>query len=133
MNDFEPFLQRPQLRRIPPEWRREILEAARQRQPEEKPSVQAWWLAWLLPSPVAWAGVACAWLLILGLNLASRPSASEIAGLPAVSIEEIVTALNYQRQLVQELSRCENEPVAPPRQRPVPGACNGHTAQSSTV
>ena len=133
MKDFEHLLQRPQLRRVPSEWRREILDAARQRQPENQPSDLPWRLAWLWPSPVAWAGVACAWLLILGLNLASRPPASEIAGLPPVTIGGIATALIQQRQLVQELSRSENEPAEPPRKRHAPGACNGRAPHTAIV
>ena len=130
MNDFEHLLQRRQLRRVPPEWRGEILNAARQSKPEDQPSQLPWWLGWLRPSPIAWAGVACAWLLVLGLNVASRPSASEIAGFPPVSMEGIATALLQQRQLVQELSRSENEPATPPRKRHAPGACNWRAPQN---
>ena len=131
MNDFETLLQRQQLRRIPAEWRSKILYAAHQQQPEEKPSEHPWWLAWLWPSPVAWAGVACTWLLIIGLNLASRTPASEASSMASVSVKEVETALFQQRQLVQELFRSENEPAKPPRKHYVPGACNGRPQENA--
>ncbi len=133
MNEFEHLLQRQPLRRAPSEWRREILDAARHAQPEEKPSELPWWLAWLWPSPVAWACVACAWLLVIGLNIASRPAASETAALAPISAEGIEAALIEQRRLVQELFRAENEPAEPPRRRETPGACNGRTSQTQTA
>jgi hypothetical protein len=133
MNDFEHLLKRQPLRELPPEWRGEILSAARQNAPEEKTSQTPWWLAWLWPSPVAWACVACAWLVIIGLNFASRPPVYKTAVLASVSPQEIEMALVQQRQLVQELFRTETEPAEPPRNRRVPGACNGLATQTQTA
>jgi hypothetical protein len=133
MSEFEDYLRQQSQRRIPAEWRREILNAARQ-QPAAEATIQPpWWRAWLWPAPAAWAGVAGAWVLIIGLNLASRPSASELAGWSPGSPQEIRLALLHKRQLELGLFRSENEPAEPPRQRPSPGACNGRVAQNPIV
>lgn len=71
MDEFEQFLSHQPLRNVPPGWRREILA---DRQPA--------WREWLWPSPVAWATVAAAWLLILGLQLASRSAPTTGASTP---------------------------------------------------
>lgn len=63
MDEFEQFLSQQPLHGVPPGWRREIL-------PDRQPT----WREWLWPSPVAWATVAAMWLVILGLQLASRPT-----------------------------------------------------------
>jgi hypothetical protein len=133
MNDFEHLLKHQPLRGLPPEWRAEILNAARRREPVEKPAQTPWWLAWLWSSPVAWACVACAWVVIIGLNVASRPTAVETVALTSRSPQEIEMALIQQRQLVQELFRTETEPAEPPRRREIPGACNGRATQIQTA
>jgi hypothetical protein len=151
MNDFEDQLRDNSVRQIPPAWRQEILAAARQElaQKEESrcigtaepsgirrisnsaPPVKPWWISWLWPSPVAWAAVACAWLLIFGLDFASRPSHEETAALAAIPPEAIEKALIQQRQIVQELFRSGIEPAVPPRRRESsPGACNGYATQT---
>jgi hypothetical protein len=133
MNDFEHLLKRQPPRQLPPEWRGEILNAARQREPVEKPPQTPWWLAWLWPSPVAWACVACAWLVIIGLNLASQPPNGKTAALVSRSPQEIEMALIQQRQLVQQLFQSEAEPAEPPPNRRVPGACNDRATQIQTA
>ncbi|PYK58897.1 MAG: hypothetical protein DME21_14645, partial [Verrucomicrobia bacterium] len=73
--DFEKQLQRQPLRKIPAEWRGEILDAAR-RAHEPQPSQPAsWWRALLWPCPQAWAGLAAVWVLILALNSVTREPA----------------------------------------------------------
>jgi len=154
MNDFENRLKASQVRRVPGAWRQEILAAARKCSLDESrdgslrgsqgglrhalaqgeaPAQGAtpWWLAWLWPSPVAWAAVACAWLLIFGLDYASRPARSETAGLAAISPGAIEQALIQQQQIVQELFRAEREPVVPTRRRES-GACNGLVTEPRT-
>ena len=63
MDDFEQFLSRQPLRPIPPGWRNQILPARESR-----------WREWLWPSPVAWATLVAVWVVIIGLQLACRPS-----------------------------------------------------------
>lgn len=120
MTNFEQSLKANPIRRVPEKWREEILASARQQLVKKESPVPSlpWWMGWLWPSPVAWAAVACTWLLILGLNFASLPSSAEtsaaIAALPPGAIQK---ALLQQQQIVQELFRQELEPVAPPRRR----------------
>ena len=130
MIDFEDFLKQQPLRRIPAQWRGEILAAAKPPRAKEKPTQSPWWLAWLWPSPVAWAGVACAWLFIIGLNAGSRPSAVETRTVALISPQGIGAALVRQQGLVQELFRSLEEPAEPPRGRRAPGACNESSAQT---
>lgn len=81
---FEKRLQREPLRQIPPAWRGEILSAAR-RAASPKSSIPdprsvPGWRSWLWPNPLAWSGVAAAWLLIFALNfLAAESSPVSVA------------------------------------------------------
>ena len=63
-------------RALPPAWREEILATAEAARPRRSTVHQnhapAWWRALLWPRPVAWAGVAAAWVAILALNHAGR-------------------------------------------------------------
>jgi hypothetical protein len=61
MDKFEQLLSQQPLRSVPPGWRSQILPDRRSRCRE-----------WLWPSPFAWATVAAVWLVIVGLQLASR-------------------------------------------------------------
>ena len=118
-DDFEDFLASQPLRPIPPEWRAEILRAAREAAPE--PGVP-WWRALLWPSPLAWAGVGCAWVLVIAMNLASRPSArDEISGLPQGT--KILALIVQEQQSLIELSQLEARPTAPPR-KPMPAGAS---------
>ena len=125
MNDFEKQLQRQPLRTLPPEWRGEILRAA---VPAPAPprrlisnfKFQISNLLW--PCPQAWAGLAAAWLVILGLNFTSRTSPSP--GLTAAKADfplspQVLALLREQRALYSELlGRLEaSPPPAPPRPR----------------
>jgi len=58
------------------------------------------WRQWLWPCPRAWAGLAAAWLVILGMNLAagkgpSRPASARLA----VSRQELLELRRQQRML----------------------------------
>lgn len=77
MDDFEKYLSRQQMRSVPESWRGEILAQA-EAKPEEVAAEPAlpWWRQLFWPSPVVWSAVACAWVCIIGLNIASRPEAA---------------------------------------------------------
>ncbi|HWH70732.1 MAG TPA: hypothetical protein VNT26_15185, partial [Candidatus Sulfotelmatobacter sp.] len=121
------------LRSLPPDWRAEILRAARQAAPQ-RPSVNvsrpsrfaalnSLLASWLWPHPKAWAGLAAVWVVILGLNFATRePSGPELmarqAGPPSPQMREL---LQQQEQLLAELvgpiekpQASRSQPVAPP-------------------
>jgi hypothetical protein len=112
MDEFEQFLSKQPLRPVPPEWRRELLVAGAvlTRQP--------WWREWLWPSPAAWATLGCAWLVIIALNLAARPSAQETAKRTPATSSDIAVAFAEQRRLLAELTGLESvrrraQPVEP--------------------
>jgi hypothetical protein len=135
-DDFQHFLKRQPMRRIPPHWRAEILASAEPAPASKTSGETPWWLSWLWPSPVAWAGVACAWLLAVGLNNASRPSVSEIATLSSISPREIAEALVWQQRVITELFRPEDHreiSLEPMRRQPSPGAFNDHALRMKTT
>ncbi len=126
MNDeFEQFLAKQPLRPIPPEWRARILLSAESGKGERTEPGAPWWRALLWPSPIAWAGVLCAWVLIVGMNIASGPPAGDSAAAPAgAPPPDVITVIMQERQLVQDLSQLEIEPAEPPPRRSPSGACN---------
>ena len=116
---FEKQLERQPLRPVPPAWREEILSAARQalryahasRLTHHVParrtllSILSSQLSTLLwPHPRAWAGLAAAWLLVIGLQLAAHePAGPEIANQPARPSPQMRELLQQQEQLFAEL------------------------------
>jgi hypothetical protein len=137
MDDFEEILKRQSFRPLPPDLRAEILAAA---SAPAQPAVSAsskrvptsttprpWWSAWLWPSPYAWAALAAAWLVILGLNLAD--SSSRPAQFPGnfPSSPQFLALLVEQRRLLDELSRPAlahtTPPLDPDSRADSPGAC----------
>ncbi len=123
--EFEKFLSKQPPRGVPPEWRAQILESARARVRGEAETRVPWWRLLPWPSPVAWAGVGCAWVLIIGMNFAARSPAEETTSAPAaIPAGDFMALIAPERELVIELSQPEQQPAEPPRQRPQPGACN---------
>ena len=133
--DFEKRLQRQPLRQIPSEWRAEILSAARQaslaqhaprttqhaHRPASLLSTIHHQLSTLLwPHPVAWAGLAAVWLVILGLGYAMRePAPRAEVRYAAPPSPEMRAMLQPQAQLLAELVGPLEKPQA---QRPRPAA-----------
>lgn len=74
MDDFETHLSRQTMRAAPRSWRDEILAEANSGLDDGKDAPDSpWWRLLFWPSPVVGSAVACAWVCIIGLNLASRP------------------------------------------------------------
>jgi hypothetical protein len=82
--NLEQRLRETPFRRVPAEWRDGILPRR---------------TSWFWPSPYAWAAVAGAWVLILALQLASRP-APAVTSTPAGN----GAAWASRQQLLKELS-----------------------------
>jgi len=135
MDHFEEILKRQTFRSVPTDLRAEILASATAQpaavsaSPMRVPATtpQPGWSAWLWPSPYAWATLAAAWLVILGLNLAdssSRPAQTP-GNLP--SSPQFLALLVEQRRLLDELSRPTlahtTPPLNPDSHADSPGAC----------
>jgi hypothetical protein len=124
MSDQDPFEERLQsqpLRPVPPAWRDDILRVARAAaSPCVAPPApsRAWfsssWLSALLwPHPKAWAALAALWLLVLGLNFASRePSRPQEARRSVPPSPQLRQLLKQQQQLFAELIGPEEKPAA---------------------
>jgi hypothetical protein len=111
-DNFEERLRRQPLRTVPPDWRDEILRAAREAAtPATAPAASRrsrifmpWLCALLWPHPRAWAGLAAVWLVVLGLNFAARdpgrPDAMQQSAPPSPQMREL---LRQQEQMLAEL------------------------------
>ena len=106
-DQFEKRLQRQSVKPIPSAWRGEILEAAQAAVPGHASRIThhvPWWRELFWPCPQAWAALAAAWLLIVGLNVLSHDSlpptlASRVAP-PSPQIRDL---LKQQERLFAEL------------------------------
>ena len=138
VDDFEKRLQSQPLRQVPAEWREETLTAARQAsaaQPVPCPTRRARAASPLLstinsrlstllwPHPVAWAGLAAVWVVILGLSFTTRAATPHVARRGSSSSPRVFMAFQEQQRLLSELvgpremPAAERPKAAPPRPR----------------
>jgi len=109
-DEFENKLRAQPRRKIPPEWRREILAPLRRR--TEAPA--SWWRQLLWPHPAAWASLAVAWVAIFALNLAGAPEGESYAA-SKPSPDKLVAYQERQRlwaELALDLSRPPRKPLS---------------------
>ncbi len=134
-DDFEKRLQRQPIRQVPADWRDQMLAAAREAasaQPVPCPTARAHGLSGLLstinhqlsallwPRPAAWAGLAAVWLVILGLDLATRDAPQGVARRGSRPSPQVFMAFQEQQRLLTELIGPREAPVAePPKQAPL--------------
>src|SRR5271169_3464879 len=126
-DDFETRLQRQPLRQIPGEWRHDILSATRQASLHDHASrithhvppsrsllstLNHRLSTLLWPHPIAWAGLAAAWLVILGINLTTRDAATMAARHAAPVAPQVFMAFQEQERLLSELIGPRDTPVA---------------------
>jgi hypothetical protein len=109
-DDFEKRIQQQSLRKIPGEWRAEILAAVNspaRRGATKKISFlsifnsQLSTLLW--PHPKAWAGLAAVWVAILALNFSTRDHSEIVAKKSAPPSPEVVAELRQQKLMFAEL------------------------------
>ena len=120
-DNFEQKLQRQPLRRVPVEWREEILvaadvnrrqatscevgrgftSAAARRSPLSTLNAQLSTILW--PHPTAWAGLAAVWILIFAANFSVRDKAPVMAEKSAPPSPEVIVELKQQQRLLAEL------------------------------
>jgi len=134
MNEFEQRLRQTPLRSLPPEWRQDILAAAQPPTsvPARSQPTELWWTRLLWPYPRAWAGLAAAWVVILGLHLATREPAetTTAARAEATPGPEYRAQLQQQQQMLAELLG-PAEPREAARSRSTPGS--PHTWRQTTL
>jgi hypothetical protein len=100
---------------------REILLRQHQAASPKLDVIRAEGRAWLWPCPRAWTGLAAAWLVILGMNLAagkgpSRPASARLA----VSRQELLELRRQQRMLARLIAPGETAEMEPPKPVPSP-------------
>ena len=108
MSDFESELSRTPLRGVPPDWRGNILRAARA---AAEPPPSPWWRRWIAPQPLA---LAAAWGIIIALQVATPKESAR----PLTNLAEAKAQLHAQQTLLAELLQ---SPAPPPAQRPRQG------------
>jgi len=135
-DDFEKHLQRQPLRQVPAEWRDQVLSAARQAGRPRLASRAAGnglravlstlnsrlsTLLW--PHPAAWAGLAAAWVVIVGLSFTTRDTERHVARGVSSPSPQVFMAFQEQQRLLNELvgpreiPTAERPKAAPPRPR----------------
>jgi hypothetical protein len=90
------------------------------------------WRELVLPSRRIWAGLACAWVVIAVLNLASSEPATEVARDAKSPSQEEMQALIEQRQMLAQLIGPPSEP-ANAQKRSSPGQHSESAAQAAAA
>jgi hypothetical protein len=127
MNEFEQKLSRQSLRKIPGEWRAEILVAA---DVNRREGVRAFTSAATIrlrlreifwPAPAAWAALAAVWVFIFALNFSIRDKTPVVAEKVLPPSPEVVAELRQQKLLFAELiGSSDTREAEPPRFSPRP-------------
>jgi hypothetical protein len=123
MNEFEQKLSRQSLKKIPGEWRAEILTAAEsaispQKRNQDRSNLNPiLWLRELFwPHPKAWAGLAAVWVVILALNLSTRDDSQVVTKKSPSPSPEIVAEVRQQKLMFAQLiGSYEVRDAEPPR------------------
>jgi len=102
-DDFEKRLQRLPIRRIPSEWREQILQSAKQSTLDTRPPFlqQLSTVLWLKPK--AWAGLAAVWVVIFALQSTSQKHAGIVATVSPRQSSSLLMSLKEEQQTLVEL------------------------------
>jgi hypothetical protein len=128
MNEFEQKLSRQPLKKIPGEWRAEILRAAESAiRPQKRHRGGSnpnpiWWLRELFwPNPKAWGALAAVWIFIFALNFSMRDKTTMIAEKVSSPSPEMVAELRQQKLLFAQLiGSSDSREAEPPKFFPRP-------------
>jgi len=128
MNEFEQKLQCQPLRKIPGEWRADILrEGWRAAVPKNKwdagtasPPKWSWLSTMLWPHPKAWAGLAAIWIFIFAVNFSMRDKTPVVAEKAMPPSPEVAAELRQQKLLFAELIGPAETQVADRQKRFLP-------------
>jgi len=144
-SEFEQRLRRQPVKKVPGEWRAEILGAARaagvNRRKEEISreftfaATGGSWLSTishqlstlLWPHPKAWAGLAAVWVCILILNFSLREKPPMLAEKTPAPAPEIVSQLKQQQRMLAELIGAPEMQVADRQRLLAPKPRSGRT------
>ena len=96
------------------------------------PPANVLWRELIWPCRHVWAGVACAWLLIIGLNMASFERAPRVASKTEPRSGEELRAFIEQRQLLAQLTDALPEPADTRKPNP-PGPRSDRGARISAA
>ncbi len=118
MNEFEKKLQEQNFRSIPSNWRTNILQSAKS-QAESKETflsrLNTQITALLWPHPKAWAGVAAAWVLILGANITMNGDTNRSGFKSGQAPLAYSERLREQQQLLVQLTQTPAPVAEPPK------------------
>jgi hypothetical protein len=113
MEPFEKRLKGQPLRPLPAEWRREILAAAGEARPVRSAvaasgysflsELRRRFVFVLWPHPVAWAGLAAVWILILAVNNSIQDKPVRMAGKDLPPSPEVIGVSPQQQRLYAQL------------------------------
>ena len=90
------------------------------------------WRELVWPSRRIWAGLACAWLLIIGMNVASTEPATRIASKATPPSHDEMQALIEQRRMLAQLTDWPTEPANTRKPNP-PGPRSDRTTRISAA
>ncbi|MBU6410605.1 MAG: hypothetical protein KGR98_09475 [Verrucomicrobia bacterium] len=133
---FEMRLSRQPLRRIPAEWRAEVLAvtgqelrpAGRKRQQRWPSGVLSGLSSLFWPCPQAWAGLAAVWMLILTVDFSVRDKTPALAENSAPPSPVEILQLERQQRLLAELMG-PREPSDADRSKLLPSRQHGECVE----
>jgi len=131
----EPKLDRMRIEILSAELRPKASFAARMKPTERNLAfgiAQTLWRELIWPCRRVWAGVACAWLLIIGLNAASFERAPRVASKMGPRSGEEIRAFVEQRRMLAQLTDALPEPANTRKTNP-PGPRTDRTPRISAA
>jgi hypothetical protein len=109
MNEFEQKISRQPLKRIPREWRAEILAATKsvsvpgRKEFDAEAKMISWWRELFWPHPKAWGALAAVWIFIFIVNFSTRDKSPAVAEKISPPSPEVAVELKKQQLLFAEL------------------------------